>query len=52
MDNNAPTFAPKTRLLIYTTPKGQQRDVLVSSDKLWTAVRKLQDRGCRNICTL
>ena len=50
--DNTPLSLPATRLLIWTTPKGLTRDKLVSADALGTEVRKLRDRGCRNICCL
>ncbi len=50
--DNTPFSLPATRLLIWTTPKGLTRDKLVSADALGTEVRKLRDRGCRNICCL
>jgi hypothetical protein len=43
---------PALRLLIWTTPKGLTRDKLVSAADLGTELRKLQARGCRNICCL
>jgi hypothetical protein len=40
------------RQLTYTTPKGQTRSKLVPGDRLYTEIRKLRDRGCRNIVCL
>jgi hypothetical protein len=49
MDNVIFLGQKQLRVLTYTTKNGHQRNLVINSSKMWSAICDLRARGCKNI---
>lgn len=49
MDNIIFLGQEQLRVLTYTTKNGDQRNLVINSSKMWSAICDLRQRGCKNI---